>query len=66
MSIFLKNITSKEFPQKGVYPFSIPAYRTGIDIKVTSPFLIFTGENACGKSTLLEAIADGCGFNIRG
>lgn len=48
------------------YPFNIAAFSQGIDIQITSNVTIFVGENASGKSTLLEAIAENCGFNSEG
>lgn len=52
--------------QSEAYPFSIPAFREGLEIKLRSDVTFFVGENGSGKSTLLEAIAERCGFNLRG
>jgi predicted ATPase len=41
------------------YPFSIPAIATFSEIELTAPVTFFAGENASGKSTLLEGIAAG-------
>lgn len=48
------------------YPYSIPAVRGlhALDLHPKVTFLI--GENGTGKSTLLEAIAVGAGFNPEG
>lgn len=35
-------------------------------IEFRSPITLFTGENGTGKTTLLQAIAVGCGFNPEG
>jgi predicted ATPase len=48
------------------YPFSIPAFRGGIDLVFRSNVTFLVGENGSGKSTLLEAIAEHCGFNPEG
>ena len=48
------------------YPFNIPAFSRGIDIKITSNVTFFVGENGSGKSTLLEGIAENSGFNAEG
>lgn len=48
------------------YPFSIPAFRNGLEIKLRNNVTFFVGENGSGKSTLLESIAERCGFNLRG
>ncbi|MFL2772741.1 MAG: AAA family ATPase [bacterium] len=41
------------------FPFEIPCIRTLESLDFTHPLTFFVGENACGKSTLLEAIACG-------
>jgi predicted ATPase len=43
------------------YPFSIPAVAKLEEIELHSPVTFFAGENASGKSTLLEGIAAGVG-----
>lgn len=48
------------------FPFTIPAFRGGIDLELPSPVTFFVGENGSGKSTLLEAVAEICGFNPEG
>ncbi|KGR80276.1 AAA family ATPase [Ureibacillus manganicus] len=48
------------------YPFSIPAIRNLHQLDLYNPVTFFVGENGTGKSTLLEAIADKCGFNSAG
>jgi predicted ATPase len=49
------NISSKEFE---TYPLNINALRFFEALRISSPVTIFFGENGCGKSTLIEAIAD--------
>jgi predicted ATPase len=49
------------------YPFSVPFVARGIlDLSFSVPITVVVGENGTGKSTLLEAIADACGFNPGG
>ena len=36
------------------------------ELELTSNVTFFVGENGTGKSTLLEGIADNCGFNTAG
>ena len=48
------------------YPFSIPAIRDLKSLSFKSHVTFFVGENASGKSTLLEAIAMAAGFNPEG
>lgn len=64
---FLRGIRSEpERMQHTRFPFTIPAFRKGIDLDLPTPVTIFVGENGSGKSTLLEALAEICGFNPEG
>ncbi len=67
MTPFLKNIhTVQTDKTPNRYPFTIPAFSKGINIDFTSCVTMFVGENGSGKSTILEAIADGCNFSLGG
>lgn len=48
------------------YPFCLPALRSLKELELISPVTFFVGENGTGKSTLLEAVAVGYGFNPEG
>jgi predicted ATPase len=48
------------------YPFNIPVVRNLQEINLRSRVCFFVGENGTGKSTLLEAIADHCGYGRQG
>jgi predicted ATPase len=48
------------------YPFNVRAFSGGIDLGLRSNVTFFVGENGSEKSTLLEAIAECCGFNPEG
>lgn len=64
---FLRRIES--LPEKmdpTRYPFNIRAFSHGIDLAFRSKVTFFVGENDSGKSTLLEALAECCGFNPEG
>jgi predicted ATPase len=65
---FLKSIA--EIPEKvapGEFPFTLPFLKGGdFSLEFTGPVTFFVGENGTGKSTLLEAIAELCGFNPQG
>lgn len=64
---FLRRIeTLPEKVDRAVYPFNIPAFSRGIDLAFRSKVTFVVGENGTGKSTLLEAIAECCGFNPEG
>lgn len=66
MTIYLKNIESIFEWKKDTYPFNLPSFNKGIDININSSILILVWDNGTGKSTLLSAIADNCGFSSKG
>ena len=55
--------TRQEKVDPAQFPFTIRAFSQGIDLDFASPVTFFVGENGTGKSTLLEALAEGCGFD---
>jgi predicted ATPase len=55
-----------QLPSVEEYPFNIPAIRHLDQLGFRAPVTFFIGENATGKSTLLEAIAVAAGFNAEG
>lgn len=64
---FLKNIhTIPELVKSNQYPFTIPVLTNGLNVDFSSNVTFLVGENGSGKSTILEAIAEGCGFNLSG
>ncbi len=44
-------------PERGGFPFSLPALRELGALDLGAPVTLFVGENGSGKSTLLEALA---------
>lgn len=48
------------------FPFDVPAFAGGIHLEIRSRVTFLVGENGTGKSTLLEALAECCGFNPEG
>ena len=64
---FLRRIcTLEEHPDPTRYPFSIRAFRNGIDVRLDARVTFLVGENGSGKSTLLEALAECCDFSPEG
>ncbi|HWL23183.1 MAG TPA: AAA family ATPase [Ureibacillus sp.] len=66
--MFLKRVQllHDEIPNHNKYPFTIPTIQKLDSLEFNNPITFFVGENGTGKSTLLEAIADKCGFNTAG
>jgi len=65
--LYLRGITRRPTSETSdSYVYSIPAIRNLQTLTFHSPVTFFVGENGTGKSTLLEAIAVGCGFNAEG
>lgn len=66
-SPFLTAIDSvPEWDSAAGYPFDIPVFAAGIHLEIRSRVTILVGENGTGKSTLLEALAECCGFSPEG
>lgn len=53
-------------PDFSIFPFSLPFIKNMEVISMHRKVTIFVGENGCGKSTFLEAIAVAMGFNAEG
>ncbi|HET6837452.1 MAG TPA: AAA family ATPase [Gemmatimonadales bacterium] len=66
--LYLKAVKLKRnrVPSFKEYPFSLPAIRHLEELQLRVPVTFFIGENGTGKSTLLEGIAVGAGFNAEG
>lgn len=66
---FLKRVLLREGidGEPTQYPYSVPFIKLRtLDLSFSTPVTLIVGENGTGKSTLLEAIAAGCGFNLSG
>jgi predicted ATPase len=53
-----------QFPDTDNYPYNIELIKAINEIEFTHPITFFTGENGCGKTTILRAIAVSCGTHI--
>jgi predicted ATPase len=58
--IFQQNL----FPDTENYPYNLEIINSISEIEFTHPVTFFTGENGCGKTTILKAIAMNCGIYI--
>lgn len=66
-SPFLRTLALDRVPAERVaYPLGLPLFDRPFAIEFRRPVTVITGENGTGKSTLLEAIADHCGFAVAG
>jgi predicted ATPase len=64
---FLKGLyTIPAAIQPETFPYTMPLFAQGIAYQFTRDVTIFVGENGSGKSTILEAIAEKCGFHVAG
>src|SRR6201992_4290448 len=50
----------------GSYLQQIPSLSKGLQLQLKNNVTFFVGENGSGKSTVLEGIAEQCGFSLRG
>ena len=58
-------IVPERIPDATRYPFNLPCI-PNFHLDVDSPITFLVGENGSGKSTILEAIVDLCGYAIIG
>jgi len=66
MSNHIKSVTllHEKYPTQEHYPFNLPIFNQTKHLEFDTPVTLFVGDNGTGKSTLLEAIALGCGIHI--
>lgn len=67
-SQFLREVHLRELPPEDNYLSGLPVVRhlAAQPLAFTAPVTILVGENGVGKSTLIEAVAVGMGFNAEG
>lgn len=61
-SPFLTRVSINSGPDE--FPFNVPVLAGGLQLGLTTPVTFFVGENGSGKSTILETIAECCGFRL--
>jgi predicted ATPase len=57
-------IRGDRFPERGGYPFDVPALWGRQELHFSQSVAFLVGENGSGKSTLIEAMARRCGLHI--
>jgi predicted ATPase len=57
-------IRGDRFPERGGYPFDVPALQGRQELRFDQSVVFLVGENGSGKSTLIEAMARRCGLHI--
>jgi predicted ATPase len=64
--VYIQNIRLEpsHYPTREYYPFNIPVFQKPLSLSFSAPVTFFIGENGCGKTTLLQALAIRSGVHI--
>ncbi len=63
---YLSSLIIKKNENEKSFPYNLPIFKNGLEIKFKKPITFIVGDNGTGKSTLLESIAYKMGFNVLG
>lgn len=63
--LFVDHLSLYQSGNSYEFPYFIPAIRD-LNLKFEKPVTFLVGENGSGKSTILEALAEKCGFDSQG
>jgi predicted ATPase len=57
-------LETSHYPTREYYPFNLPVFQQPLALAFSAPVTFFIGENGCGKTTLLQALALRSGVHI--
>jgi predicted ATPase len=64
MYIRTVSLALDRYPTREHYPFCLKVFQQPVALPFRAPVTFFIGENGCGKTTLLQALAIRCGVQI--
>jgi predicted ATPase len=64
MYIRQASLDAKNYPTREHYPFNLEIFRRPVQLAFRTNVTFLIGENGCGKTTLLQALAVRCGAQI--
>jgi predicted ATPase len=64
MHILSLSLDARNAPTRDFYPFNLEVFRRPLTLPFRHAVTFFIGENGCGKTTLLQALAVRCGAQI--
>ena len=64
--LYIKEIQIQNRNNDDKFPYNLPLFKNGLNIKFNKSITFLVGDNGTGKSTLLESIASIIGFNSLG
>ena len=64
MYIQTLHLETSDYPTREFYPFNLALFQNPLSLSFPAPVTFFIGENGCGKTTLLQAMAIRCGVHL--